>query len=142
MPWPGPAAASSDFRPSIQRCNRPSVGQQEASGIVNPSAIWCNLYWEQTTAGDVERDAATEYDSSTVNVHPPSERRRTASGGGGAGGEGLATAGCGGVNGGKRSWTAPNFANVTYGSGSGGANYIVQCSSILVPLQIARCQGS
>ena len=33
-----------------------------------------NLYWEQTTVGDGERDAGTESDSSTGDVYPPSER--------------------------------------------------------------------
>ena len=38
-PWPAPAAAGSDFRPPIHRCNRPSVGQRGASGIVNLKSL-------------------------------------------------------------------------------------------------------
>jgi len=63
------------------------------------SSNYCNLYREQTTAGDGELDAGTESNSLIVDVYPPSERRRTGSGGKGSCGEGLATAGLGGVDG-------------------------------------------
>jgi hypothetical protein len=55
--------------------------------------------------GDDERDGASRYDSSSCgSLNSPSGRRRTArtaSGRAGGGGEGLATAGSGGVNGGE-----------------------------------------
>ena len=63
------------------------------------SSNYCNLYREQTTAGDGELDAGTESNSSMVDVYPPSERRRTESCWEDAGGEGLATEGHGSVDG-------------------------------------------
>ena len=60
-PWPAPAAAGSDFRPPIDRCNSPSVGQREASGIMNlksllPTVATCTVSrrrWVLLGADDV-----------------------------------------------------------------------------------------
>ncbi len=60
----------------MQRRNRPSVGQREASGeFLISSSYNCNLYWEQMTPGDDEQNGAC--DSSNGDVDPLSERRRT-----------------------------------------------------------------
>jgi hypothetical protein len=89
-------------RPAGVPTGRISIGAAGGVGyreLKIPYSNCCNLYWEQTTAGDGKRDAGTEPGSSTVDVYPPSERLRTGSGGEGSGGEGLATVGRGGVDG-------------------------------------------